>query len=50
MSFDELLVKYDKQDTFFYLDPPYYEYEDYYAGGFKKSQHRLLRDTLKNIE
>ncbi len=50
MSFEELMKKYDKEDSFFYLDPPYYEYEDYYAGGFKKSQHILLRDTLKHIK
>ncbi len=50
MSFDMLIQKYDKPEVFFYLDPPYFDYEDYYAWGFKKSQHRLLRDTLKNIE
>lgn len=50
MSFDTLIQKYDKPEVFFYLDPPYYDYEDYYAWGFKKSQHILLRDTLKNIK
>ena len=50
MSFKDILNKYDKEDVFFYLDPPYYEYEDYYTGWFNKSQHILLRDTLKNIK
>ena len=50
MSFEMLLDKYDKEDTFFYLDPPYYDYESYYAGGFSKAQHTLLRDKLAKIK
>lgn len=50
MSFEELINKYDSPDTFFYLDPPYYEYENYYSSWFKKEQHIFLRDTLKNIK
>ena len=50
MSFEELVKKYDKEETFFYLDPPYFNYESYYSSWFKKDQHILLRDTLKNIK
>jgi len=50
MSFEKIISKYDSDKTFFYLDPPYYDYEKYYKWGFKKSQHLLLRDSLKNIK
>lgn len=50
MSFEKLIQKYDNPDAFFYLDPPYYSYENYYAWWFQKSKHILLRDTLKSIK
>jgi len=51
MSFEKLITTYDtSKDTFFYLDPPYYNYEKVYTSWFSKEQHLLLRDTLKNIQ
>ena len=51
MSFDELIKKYNNSsDTFFYLDPPYFNFEKVYKAEFKKEQHILLRDLLKNIK
>ena len=51
MSFDELIKKYNTQkDTFFYLDPPYYDFEKVYESWFTKKQHLLLRDTLMGIK
>lgn len=50
MSFQELIKKYDKEETFFYLDPPYYNYEKHYSSWFKKSLHYELRDLLKNTK
>ena len=38
-------------DTLFYLDPPYFNCEDYYGKGlFNKKDFELLRDQLKAIK
>lgn len=51
MSFEQLIKTYDtSNETFFYLDPPYYNFEKFYKSWFSKAQHLLLRDTLKNIK
>lgn len=52
-SFEALIASYDKADTLFYLDPPYYKTEKMYDTGdfvFDESQHILLRDILANIK
>lgn len=52
LSFQELITKYDKQGTLFYLDPPYVGTEDYYQNtqGFGKQEHQELSELLKNIQ
>jgi DNA adenine methylase len=52
MSFEKLIRMYDKEDAFFYLDPPYFETESYYKniGSFGKDKHILLRDLLKGVK
>lgn len=53
-DFERLIRRYDRPESFFYLDPPYYETEGYYRnigeGGFTAEDHRRLRDTLAGIE
>jgi DNA adenine methylase len=50
LDFERLIKEYDHQESFFYLDPPYFKTEKYYkGGGFGKDDHVRLRDTLKNI-
>ncbi len=53
-DFENLLKVYDREETFFYLDPPYYSTESYYKnvgeGGFKEVDHLRLRDTLLGIQ
>lgn len=52
-SFDEILKQYDKENTLFYCDPPYYKTEKKYDTGdfvFDKQQHIILRDLLANIK
>jgi len=49
-SYAEVFTRFDKSDTFFYIDPPYYGCEDYYGDGiFDRSDFMKLRDILACI-
>lgn len=49
-DFEALLRQYDREDAFFYLDPPYYGTEDYYGGvDFTPDDHARLRGALAGI-
>lgn len=45
-SFEVLIPHYDREDSFFYGDPPYYDSEYVYDAEFNWDHHVLLRDTL----
>lgn len=49
-DFEALIRQYDRDDAFFYLDPPYYTTEGMYEVVFTKDDHKRLRDTLKEIK
>lgn len=49
-DFEALIKQYDAPDTFFYLDPPYFEAEFYYSAEFKAEDHIRLKETLENIQ
>ncbi len=49
-DFEALIKHYDRPDTFFYADPPYFSTEDMYAVGFGWDDHVRLRDTLAGIK
>ena len=49
VDFEHLIKTYDRPQTLFYLDPPYYEAEKYYPDRFNPSDHVRLRDALRNI-
>jgi DNA adenine methylase len=51
LSYDTIIERYDGEDVLFYLDPPYYSTEHYYAGdGFTTKDHKRLRDLLSKIK
>lgn len=50
-DFEKLIKQYDRSNTIFYLDPPYYDTEDYYEDvGFSQKDHIRLRETLLGIK
>ena len=42
----DLIQQYDREDAFFYCDPPYFEAEGCYAVEFPKDDHQRLHDAL----
>jgi len=49
-DFEAILRHYDRDNSFFYCDPPYYEAEGHYAVEFPKDDHIRLRDTLAELK
>jgi DNA adenine methylase len=51
LDFSKLLEKYNSEQTYFYLDPPYYKTEDYYSNhDFGLKDHERLANTLRNMK
>lgn len=48
-DFETLICHYDRPDSFFYADPPYFSTEDMYEVGFGWDDHVRLRETLGRI-
>lgn len=46
----DVINKYDDEDTFFYIDPPYYNMSFYYTQDFPITKHQELADCLGNIK
>lgn len=40
MSYEKLIPLYDKKDTLFYIDPPYFQTEFYYGNNFGQEDHQ----------
>ncbi|MEP7217563.1 MAG: DNA adenine methylase [Bacteroidota bacterium] len=51
MAYADVIQRYDRPDTFFYLDPPYCGFEDDYGKGlFARADFERLRAILSGLE
>lgn len=51
LPYHEVIKRYDNAGTLFYIDPPYWDYENYYGKGvFCKEDFNRLATQLKHIE
>lgn len=51
LPYAEVFARYDSPDTFFYVDPPYVDREDYYGKGrFSPDDFAKLRDILAGLK
>ncbi len=50
LAWSEFIRRYDRPCTLFYLDPPYYNCEDYYGDQFCRADFDRLADQLAGIE
>jgi DNA adenine methylase len=50
MDYRDFIPRFDKPDTLFYIDPPYYGCEDYYGDGiFRREDFDALRSILAGL-
>ncbi len=49
-SYEKIIPNQDKEGTFFYCDPPYFNTENYYDADFNKNDHEKLRNILADIK
>ena len=49
LSFEKIIDKYDREHSFFFCDPPYFETSGY-DNKFGEDEHILLLDKLKNLK
>ena len=50
LPFSEVLQRYDRPDTLFYLDPPYWGNEDDYGAPFSREDFHVLLAALERLE
>lgn len=50
LDYKECIQRYDGENTFFFIDPPYVGREKMYKGQFNEQAHRELAELLRNIK
>lgn len=50
LPYAEIITRYDRPDTLFYLDPPYYGNEKDYNAAFARSEYQSLAEQLSQIK
>jgi len=50
LPWDRLIPRYDRPDTLYYLDPPYWGCETDYGAAFDRGQFEELAATLRTIK
>jgi DNA adenine methylase len=50
LDFEDVMNKWDRRETFFYCDPPYFGAEHYYEKAFSKEDHLRLLNRLKQTK
>jgi DNA adenine methylase len=51
MDFEDLLLKYDSDKTFHYVDAPYWKTENYYSNhDFDRADHERLANLLQKVK
>lgn len=51
LSYEKIIEKFDSENTFFYIDPPYWQSENLYSfHSFIKESHFELAEILQNIK
>ena len=51
LPYDELISRYDRPGTFFYVDPPYWDCENYYGPGiFSRDDFTRLAEQIADIQ
>ncbi|RYY51503.1 MAG: DNA adenine methylase [Chitinophagaceae bacterium] len=50
LDYQSVIRRYDGLKTYFYCDPPYYNFEHYYSNNVAQFDHNRLADCLKSIQ
>lgn len=49
-DFRKCFESYDSENTFFFVDPPYFKKEYLYNGNFSEKDHKDLAEILNNVK